>query len=136
MWKADVGIYKKASNELKNNIKMKFARLYSGWKNKNSYYTILSTEGKELNENEIISNYTYLSVYIPCTNTTKLGVDIHTDFTNKLTDKFDAYFPEKFYQIDENNIDKDIKAIAEQIINNNEFYPGKQIYYKLGRLLI
>jgi transglutaminase-like putative cysteine protease len=135
MWKADVGIYLKSSNELKNSIKMKFPRHYRGGKNKNSYYTIFSTEGKELNENEIISNYTYLSVDIPGANTTKLGVDIHTAFTNKLSDKFDVYFPEKYYQIDENNIDKDIKTIAEQIINNKAYYPGKENYYKLGRFV-
>ena len=135
MWKADVGIYLKSSNELKNSIKMKFPRHYRGGKNRNSFYKIFSTEGKELNENEFISDYTFLSVDIPGANTTKLGVDIHTAFTNKLSDKFDVYFPEKYYQINENNIDKDIKAIAEQIINNKSYYPGKQNYYKLGRFV-
>ena len=135
MWKSDTGFYLTSSTEFKNSIKIKFPRYYRGGKNINSYYTILSTEGQKLNEEEIISNYTYLSVEIPAANTTKLGVELHTAFTNKLSNKFEVYFPENFYQIDKNNLNAEIKAKAEQIINDETYYPGYPDYYKLGRFV-
>ena len=136
MWKADTISYlKSSSTKFKNSIKIKFPRYYRGGKNINSNYTILSTEGKEFNEEEIIFNYTYLSVEIPAANTTKLGVELHTVFTNKLSNKFDVFFPKSFYEIDEKNLNAEIKAKAEQIINNKTYYPRYPNYYKLGRFV-
>lgn len=134
-WKADTGAYLISPTEFKNSIKIKLPRYYRGGKNINSFYTISSTEGKEFNEEEIISNYTYLSVEIPAANSNKLGVELHTNFTNKLSNTFDVYVPETYYQFDEENLDPDIKAKAKEIINDNTYYPGHRDYYKLGRFV-
>ena len=135
MWKADTVSFLKSSEEFKNSVNIKFPRFYRGGKNINSYYIINSTEGQEFNENKIISNYINLTVEIPPANKNQLGIEVHNAFTNKLSNKFDVYFPEGFYQFDEKNLDPEIKAKAQEIINNKEYYPGYENYYKLGKFV-
>lgn len=135
-WKADLSTYlTSSSDEFKNSIKVTFPRYYRGGKNIISYYKISSNQGREFKEDEIVSNYTNLTIEIPPANSKKLGIELQTAFENKLSNKFDVYFPAKFYQIDESNLDPDIKAKAEQIINNKSYYPGYPNYYKLGRFV-
>ena len=135
-WKADLNSYlTSSSTEFKNSIKVTLPRYYRGGKNIISFYKISSTQGKEFKEDEIVSNYINLTIEIPAANTKKLGIELHTAFENKLSNKFDVYFPENYYQINENNLDPDIKAKAEQIINNKSYYPGYPNYYKLGKFV-
>ena len=135
MWKANISSYLVSSKEFKNNIQIRFPRYYRGGKNINSYYRIFSTEGHEFNEEEIVDDYTKLKVEIPAANTKKLGVELYTAFTNKLSNEFNVYFPESFYEIKEDSIDADIKTKAKEIINNSTYYPGKPSYYKLGKFV-
>ena len=135
MWKSMTGFYLVSSTEFQNSINMIFTRYYRGGKNINSYYRIFSTQRNEFNEEEIVDDYTKLKVEIPAANTKKLGVELYTAFTNKLSNEFNVYFPESFYEIDEDSIDEDIKAKANEIINNSTYYPGKPNYYKLGKFV-
>ena len=134
-WKADVGYSLESLTGFGDSVKISFPRYYKGGKNINSFYKISWLDGEELSEDNIIVNYTYFDVEILPSNNKKLGVELHTNFTNKLSNKFEIYFPEKYYQIDENNLDTDISKKAKEIINDKTYYPGKPDYYKLGKFV-
>ena len=123
------------STEFQNSISMMIPRYYRGGKLKNSYYRIFSTQNKEFKEEKILYNYTYLNVEIPPANSKTLGIDLHTAFTNKLSEEFEVNFPESFYSINGQNVDSEIKAKAQEIANDDTYYPGYPNYYKIGQFV-
>ena len=134
-WTADVTDSLVSTNGFENDISIVFPRYYRGGKNTISHYKITTTEGKVLKEKDMIVNDTYLQAEVPAVNKKKAGIEVYTNFTNTLSKKFDVYFPEKYYQIDDSKIDSDIKALAQTIVNNKTYYPGKPNYYKLGKFV-
>ena len=135
MWKADMSFSLTLSTEFQNSISMMIPRYYRGGKLKNSYYRIFSTQNKEFKEEKILYNYTYLNVEIPPANSKTLGIDLHTAFTNKLSEEFEINFPESFYSINGQNVDSEIKAKAQEIANDDTYYPGYPNYYKIGQFV-
>ena len=135
-WKADYGIYLETEEPNPNNITFLFPRVYRGGKNRNKNYKITSYENKVLKESDLIKDEIFLEASVPGKNNKKVGIDLHTAFSNKLDDEFLVYPSESFYDIDTNNIDNTIKAKAEEIINDpNSKYKDKPNYYKIGKFV-
>ena len=61
-----------------------------------------------------------------------MEVELHTVFSNKLTDEFLVYLPEKFYEINLSKIDKEIIDKAKEIIKEDSDKPN---YYKIGKFV-
>ena len=124
------------STKFTNDIEITFPRYYRGGKIENSYYRIFPT-GKNygIKDNNIIYNNIYLKAKVPPANTNKLGIELYTAFTNKLNNDFNIYFPESLYAIDAAKINQTIIDKAEEIKANEEYYPGKPIYYKIGKFV-
>ena len=135
-WKASFDMSLTLSTKFTNDIQITFPRYYRGGKIENSYYRIFPT-GKNygIKENNIIYNNIYLKAKVPAANTNKLGIKLYTAFTNKLNNDFNIYFPESLYAIDKSKIDQTIKDKAEEIKADETYYPGKPIYYKIGKFV-
>ena len=135
-WKASFDISLSLSTKFTNDIEITFPRYYRGGKIENSYYRIFPT-GKNygIKDNNIIYNNIYLKAKVPAANTNKLGIELYTAFTNKLNNDFNIYFPESLYAIDKSKIDQTIKDKAEEIKADETYYPGKPIYYKIGKFV-
>ena len=57
---------------------------------------------------------------------------LSTSFTNKLTNQFNVYLPEKYYNIDLTKIPQKIKDKVNEIIKEKSDFPN---YYKLGKFV-
>ena len=131
-WKAKTEIYVEYPSKFTNNIKITFPRYYNGGKINKSYYNISSTTGESYNEENIIYHYAYYQVDIPAKNKEKVAMVLNTNFTNKLTEEFDVYIPEIYYDISLTEIDQEIIDKAKEIINEDSDKPN---YYKIGQFV-
>lgn len=136
LWKAETSFIVESSSEIDKNVTLTFPRYYRGGKIKNKIYKIFSYEKEELKESDLIIDEKFLKVEIPGKNNKKIGVDLYTSFSNKLNDDFSVYFSEDKYQIIEEDINNEIKAKAEAIINDaNSKYKEYPNYYKIGQFV-
>lgn len=136
LWKAETSFILESSSEIDENVTLTFPRYYKGGKIKNKIFKIFSYEKEELKESDLIIDEKLLKVELPGKNNKKIGVDLYTSFSNKLNDDFSVYFSEDKYQINEGNIDGEIKAKAEEIINDaNSKYKDYPNYYKIGQFV-
>ena len=98
-WSAHYAIYLTSSSKIKGKAKFTFPRYYRGGKIINKNYDLETLEKNKLNENDLINDETNLKVEVPGNKKKKVGVHLHTMFTNKLSKDFSIYFSEKFYEI-------------------------------------
>ena len=131
-WSAHYAIYMTSSSKIKGKAKFTFPRYYRGGKNINKNYDLETLEKNKLNENDLINDETNLKVEVPGNKKKKVGVHLHTVFTNKISKDFSIYFSEKFYEIQK--IDNEIKEKAQQVIKDTE-YGDKPDYYKIGKFV-
>ena len=133
-WDANVQFNLKSSEVLSNEINLVFPRYYKGGKLKNDKYKIEDTNNGNYDENKIIDkdDQTKYNIAIPETNTNNLVMKLSTSFTNKLTNQFNVYLPEKYYNIDLTKIPQKIKDKVNEIIKEKSDFPN---YYKLGKFV-
>ena len=131
-WKADMELYLEKPSKFTNDVGFIFPRYYRGGKLKNTYYRIFSTEGEEYKEENQIKDYLKLDIKVPALNEEKVGVLLHTAFTNTLGDNFNVYLPSNYYEINLDNIDNDIKTKVDTIKNQD---PSKPEYYNIGKFV-
>ena len=88
-----------------------------------------------MNESELINDEIYFKVLLPWKNSRKIGVNLHTEFTNNLDKEFDFYFSRNILTL-ETNIDSKIKKKVNEIINNSSAeYKDFPNYYKIGKFV-
>ena len=134
-WKADVNYDFQSTNPISNNISLTFLRMYKGGKNRNKNYKLTTNENVDLNDLELIKDEIYQTIELPGKNNTKLGVNLHTAFSNNLNNDFIVYTSDKFYELNQ-NIDEVIKAKVDEILNDqNSQYKNYPDYYKLGKFV-
>ena len=133
-WDADIQLTLQSSEVLSNEINLVFPRYYKGGKLKNDKYTITDTNNGNYDENNIIDkdDQTKYNIIIPAPNNNNLGVELRTSFTNKLTNQFNVYLPEKYYNIDLTKIPQKIQDKAKEVIKEKSDFPN---YYKLGKFV-
>ena len=132
LWKADMSLSLEYSSPFTNKVGFIFPRYYKGGKLKNTYYRIFSNDGDSYKENDLIYENKKLKIEIPGKNMQKVWVDLHTGFINKLSDDFEVYFPESYYEINLTRIDQVIKDKALEIKNDGSELPD---YYKIGKFV-
>ena len=103
-----------------------FPRYYIGGKIINNIYELYSLEGESYNAEDYIYEYSKYQFKISAANKDKVGVKLYTNFTNNLTNEFNVYLPESYYEIDISSIDQEIIEKAEEIKNT---YPDNTYYY-------
>ena len=81
-WKADTGIYLEHPSRFTNNVIFTFPRYYRGGKLRNSFYRLFSTQGQMFKEKNKINIDQNLEFEIPAANYDKVGVELHTSFSN------------------------------------------------------
>ena len=59
-------------------------------------------------------------------------MELRTSFTNKLTNQFNVYLPEKYYNIDLTKIPQKIQDKAKEVIKEKSDFPN---YNKLGKFV-
>jgi len=131
LWKADIGLYLENFPK-KKYVDFIFPRYYIGGKLENYDYTIISTENKVYNADDQIFEDLNLKIRVASVNEEKVGVNLHTTFSNKLTNDFNVYLPEKYYEIDLSKIDQVIIDKANEIINDDSDFPN---YIKIGKFV-
>ena len=131
-WKADMEFYLEKSDKFTNEVGFIFPRYYRGGKLQNTYYRIFSTEGQSYKEENQIYEDEKLNIKVPAENKKKVGILLHTAFTNKLGTKFNVYLPSKYYAINLTNIDDSIKTQVENIIAQSSDKPD---YIKIGEFV-
>ena len=133
-WDAEEKINLKSTEKFSSDIKMSFPRYYKGGKLKNDNYKITDTNNGIYEENKIIDkdDETKYSIVIPNPEKNNIGVHLNTSFTNKLTDDFKVYLPEKYYDIDLTNIPQKIQDQAKKIADENSDFPD---YYNVGKFV-
>ena len=129
-WKADIGFY--LGNHPEDNVCFIFPRYYIGGKLEISDYKIISTENKLYNADSLIYEDINFKACVQYANKEKVGVELHTIFSNKLTNDFKVNLPEKFYEIDLSKIDQEIIDKTKEIINEDSDKPN---YYKIGKFV-
>ena len=130
-WEADIGFYLGNYPE-EDNVCFIFPRYYIGGKLEISDYTIISTENNLYNTNSLNHEDIKFKACVQSANKEKVGVELHTTFSNKLTNDFKVNLPEKFYEIDLSKIDQEIIDKAKEIINEDSDKPN---YYKIGKFV-
>ena len=128
-WESNGQISLENRLEFTNDITFTFPRYYRGGKIKNDNYKISSLESQEFDENKVKYENTKFQVTVPGQGRNKVGVEIDTSFTNKITDDFKVDIPSDSYAIDESKIPQEIKDKAKEIISEKSDYPD---YYKIG----
>ena len=131
-WKADMNLYIEKSDKFTNDVGFIFPRYYRGGKLQNTFYRIFSTEGQSYKEENQIHEDEKLNIKVPAKNKEKVGVLLHTAFTNKLGTNFNVYLPSKYYALNLTNIDQSIKTQVQRIIAQNSDKPD---YYKIGKFV-
>ena len=131
-WKADIKISLEYPPKFKCDVIFQFSRCYRGGKFRNEYYKISSTVKDSYNENDIARNDTEFFFITSAKNKEKMEVELHTVFSNKLTDEFLVYLPEKYYEINLSEIDQKIIDKAKEIIKEDSNKPN---YYKIGKFV-
>ena len=133
-WDANMQFNLKSSEVLSNEINLVFPRYYKGGKLKNDKYKIEDTNNGNYDENKIIDkdDQTKYNIAIPEPNSNNLVMKLSTSFTNKLTNQFNVYLPEKYYNIDLTKIPRKIKDKVNEIIKEKSDFPN---YYKLGKFV-
>ena len=131
LWEADIGLYLE-NYPKKKYVEFTFPRYYIGGKLEIYEYTIISTENDLFDANDHIFEDINLKFRIASVNKEKIGVKLHTTFSNKLTNDFKVYLPEKYYEIDLSKIDQEIIDKANEIINDGSNIPN---YYKIGKFV-
>ena len=108
-------------------------RYFIGGKLKNSVYELYSLENELYNENNYyIYDDTIYVIQLKAVNKEKIGIKLHTVFTNNLNDEFKVYFPESHYEIDISKIPQEIIDKAKEIISQESDKPN---YYKIGKFI-
>ena len=130
LWQADIGFYLAKHHE--DNICLTFPKYYIGGKLEISDYTIISTENNLYNTDSLIYEDIKFKACVQSANKEKVGVELHTNFSNKLTNDFKVNLPEQFYEIDLSKIDQEIIDKAKEIINEHSDKPN---YYKIGKFV-
>ena len=135
-WKGDMSFYINNLSPIANNIILTFPRLYRGGRNKNINYDIIIDEENILKESNLIKDELFLSVELPSNNNdNKIGVNLHTAFSNNLDDEFIFYPSENLLELDK-NINKKIYDAVQEIINDeNSEYIEFPIYYRIGKFV-
>jgi hypothetical protein len=128
-WDSKTQITLENPRKFTNDITFTFPRYYRGGKIKNDNYKISSLESQEFDENKVKYENTKFQVTVPGQGRNKVGVEIDTSFTNKITDDFKVDIPSDSYAIDESKIPQEIKDKAKEIISEKSDYPD---YYKIG----
>ena len=133
-WEADEKLNLKSSELFTSDIKMSFPRYYKGGKLKNDNYKITDTNNGIYEESKIIDkeDETKYSIVISKPEKNNIGVHLSSSFTNKLTDDFKVYLPEKYYDLDLTNIPQKIQDEAKKIKDENSDFPD---YYNLGKFV-
>ena len=129
-WQADIGFYLAKHHE--DNVCFTFPKYYIGGKLEISDYTIISTENNLYNTDSLIYKDIKFKACVQSANREKVGVELHTTFSNKLTNDFKVNLPEQFYEIDLSKIDQEIVDKAKEIINEDSDKPN---YYKIGKFV-
>ena len=133
LWKADIDLSLELSIPITGETTFKFPRYYIGGKNTNENYKLISNDNKPLEES--IDNEISFKVNIPGSNTDIFGINLNTEFSNKLSKEFSVYTNEDFYKINE-DIDDVIKQKTQEIINNQSLeYKDYPNYYKIGKFV-
>ena len=132
LWKADTGVYLEYPSRFTNNVTLIFPRYYRGGKLKNTLYKLNSTLGNTFKEENQINKDQKLEFELPAINYDKVGAELHTGFSNKLTDDFNVYLPESYYDINITQIDDEIKSKVKEIISEASDKPN---YYKIGKFV-
>ena len=132
LWKAETGVYLEYPSRFTNNVRLIFPRYYRGGKLRNTLFKLDSTQGQTFKEEDQINKDQKLEFQIPAKNYNKVGVELHTEFSNKLTDDFNVYLPESYYAINISLIDEKIKTKAKEIISEPSEKPD---YYKIGKFV-
>lgn len=132
LWKTIMKIYLEHPPRFTNNVDFVFPLYYKGGKLRNTYYHLFSSNGHWYNPDHSINQDQKFELEVPAANYDKVGVEMHTGFSNKLTDEFKVYLPEYFYDIDYSKIDDEIKAKTNEIISKTSDKPN---YYKIGEFV-
>ena len=132
-WKAKIGFYLESSSPIDKNLSLTFPRYYEGGKIRNKNYKIITYENKLLEKNDLIKSddVLFLQTALPGKSNKEIGVNIFTNFSNKLEEEFTLY-SESAFQLDE-NVDSAIKSKAQELINGETSYFQK--YYKIGKFV-
>ncbi len=117
-------------NHPEDNVCFIFPRYYIWGKLEISDYTIISTENNLYNADSLIYGDINFTACVQYANKEKVGVELHTIFSNKLTNDFKVNLPEKNYEIDLSKIDQEIIDKTKEIINEDSDKPN---YYKIGK---
>lgn len=133
MWKSSTKIYLEHPPGFTNNIKFIFPLYFRGGKFRYTYYRLFSSLDHWYNPDYSINQDQKFEIEVPSAYYNKVGVELHTGFTNKLTDEFKVYFPQYYYEIDLSKIDYAIQAKAKQIVNSDT--SDKPDYYKIGQFV-
>ena len=131
-WMADIQISLECFPKCTSEVNFTFPRYYIGGKIKSDIYELSSFENEPYKEEDYIFEDTNYKIMIPAINKEKVGIKLHTIFTNSLTDKFKVYLPESSYEIDLSKIDQKIKDKAYEIIKEDSDKPN---YYKIGKFV-
>ena len=129
---ADVELSVSYPPKFTNDVNLTFPRSYTGGKLKNSIYELSSLDNSLYNEEDYIYDNINYRINVKAAGEEKIGIKIHTIFTNDLNEEFRVYFPESHYEIDLSKIDQEIIDKANEIIKEKS---DKPIYYKLGKFV-
>ena len=129
---ADVELSVSYPPKFTNDVTLTFPRLYIGGKLKNSAYELSSLDNSLYNEEDYIYENIKYRIKMKAANKEKIGIKLHTLFTNDLNKEFKVYFPESYYEIDLSKIDREIIDKANEIIKEESDLPN---YYKLGKFV-
>ena len=132
LFKAEMGLYLENPSKFKGDVEFIFPRYYLGGKLDISDYKITSTYNKPFIPDEQIYEDKMFKIKIPSVNKNKVGVELFTEFSNKLTNDFKVYLPEKYYEINLSKIDEEIINKAKEIIKQDSDMPN---YYKIGKFV-
>ena len=134
-WNADYSFFLESSTEFKKSSTLNFPRYYRGGHIRNKNYVITTNGGIRLEESDIINNEINLKAVVPGTNTLKVGVYLHTEFSNELDKDFDFYPSQQVLSL-ESTIDSKIKSKVQEVINDSSAeYKGLPDYHKIGKFV-
>ena len=135
LWKANIEISSELLEGFTGDINITFPKYYHGGKINLSYYRLFSLADIPYKKNDFILDDLYYKIELPSENKQKIGIKLYTAFTNKLSDLFEVNLPKIHYELDESNIDPDIRTKARLIISDDTNYYGYSNYIKLGKFV-
>ena len=133
-WDADTKYYIKSKEKFGGDVRILFPRFYQGGRLTNENYKITDQDNVNYDATKIIDkdDETKYNISFSAADKNEVGIELKTSFTNKLTNEFKVYLPEKYYDIDLSNVPEEIQNKAKEIQKQKSDLPD---YHRIGKFV-